>query len=155
MCLNLLFNVVRAAPEVSAFLNQFEGQLSRAAEVFSHGHATPQSQWISLSMASEAYSLALISVALDRFRKAGPSAGLDPQSIQELKWDRSHVKADIEELLSRRPYLRGRIVATNDKEAEMSRQPALDSKHNAESRLEEKIVIELEEVLACLNNGED
>ncbi|KAJ5575079.1 hypothetical protein N7450_008978 [Penicillium hetheringtonii] len=155
LCLNLLFNVVRAAPEVSAFLNQFEGQLSRAAEVFSHGHATPQSQWISLSMASEAYSLALISVALDRFRKAGPSAGLDPQSIQELKWDRSHVKADIEELLSRRPYLRGRIVATNDKEAEMSRQPALDSKHNAESRLEEKIVIELEEVLACLNNGED
>lgn len=155
LCLNLLFNVVRAAPEVSAFLNQFEGQLNRAAEAFSHGHSTPQSQWISLSMASEAYSLALISVALDRFRQAGPSAGLDPQSIQELKWDRSHVKDDIEELLSRRPYLRGRIVATTDKEAEMSRQPPLDKKRDAENRLEEKIVIELEDVLACLNGGEE
>ncbi|KAJ5082461.1 Nucleoporin [Penicillium argentinense] len=155
LCLNLLFSVNRAAPEVSAFLNQFEGQLNRAAETFSHGHKTPQSQWISLSMASEAYSLALISVALDRFRQAGPSAGLDPQAIQDLKWDKSHVKDDISELLSRRPYLRGRIVATNDKETEMSRQPPLHKKHEAENRLEEKIVIELEEVLACLNLGED
>ncbi|KAJ5359603.1 uncharacterized protein N7496_012016 [Penicillium cataractarum] len=160
LCLNLLYNVVRAAPEVAAFLNQFEGQLNRASECFSTPHATavtpsPAAQWISLSMASEAYSLALISFILARFREAGASAGLDAQSIQDLKWDKAQVKEDIEELLGRRPALRARIVATNEKEVEWSRQKPADSGSGAENRLEEKVVSELRAAVACLGGEEE
>ncbi|KAJ5578289.1 uncharacterized protein N7459_007253 [Penicillium hispanicum] len=159
LCLNLLYNVSRAAPEVAAFLNQFEGQLSRAAEIFSIGHSSsssvPSSQWISLSMTSEAYSLALISFILDRCRQAGASAGLDPQSIQDLKWDKAQVKEDIEELLNRRAVLRARIAATNEKEVEWSRQKPLKSDSGAENRLEEKVVTELQAAVACLGGEEE
>ncbi|KAJ5904302.1 hypothetical protein N7504_006685 [Penicillium tannophilum] len=159
LCLNLLFNVVRAAPEVAAFLNQFEGQLARAAEVFSTPHvgtsSSPSSQWISLGMASEAYSLSLVSFILAQFREAGPSAGLDPQSIQELKWDSAQVKEDIESLLARRQSLRSRIVATNEKEAEWSRQKPISADSGCTNRLEEKVLTELKAALTCLADEED
>lgn len=154
LCQNLLFNVVRATPEVAAFLNQFEGQLTRASECFSTGKTTTP-QWISLSMASEAYSLALISFIIDRSREAGASAALDTSSIQQLKWDKGQVKEDIEDLLGRRPFLRGRIVATIEKEAEWSRQKPVSADSGAENRLEEKVVIELQAALACLGGEED
>lgn len=159
LCLNILFSVVQAAPEVPAFLNQFEGQLTRAGELFS-GRAGPSqmaysSQWITLSMASEAYSLSLICFILDQLRTAGPSAGLDPQLIQDLKWDRDSVKEDIEDLLERRSVLRGRIVSTNDRELEWARQPAVTVPSDAENRLEEKVVQQLKAALACLSGGEE
>ncbi|KAJ5091537.1 hypothetical protein NUU61_006407 [Penicillium alfredii] len=157
LCLNLLYNVIRTAPEVAAFLNQFDRQLARTADAFSSGHTTTPaspSRWICLGMASEAYSLALISFILDRFREAGPSAGVDAQSIQELKWDKAQVKEDIEELLGRRPALRSRIVATTEKEAEWSRQKPVDSSSGAENRLEEKIVGELKATVTCLGGEE-
>ncbi|KAJ5247538.1 hypothetical protein N7468_002521 [Penicillium chermesinum] len=159
LCLNLLYNVIRATPEVAAFLNQFEGQLTRAAEVFSLGHPGtsigPPSKWISLSMASEAYSLSLISFIIQRAREAGPGTGLDPQSIQELKWDQSQVKEDLEELLNRRPSLRARITATNEKEVEWARQKPVNAKLGAENRLEEKVVGELQAALTCLTGEEE
>ncbi|KAL2006630.1 hypothetical protein VTN00DRAFT_9298 [Thermoascus crustaceus] len=159
LCLNLLYHVIRAAPEVSAFLNQFEGQLKRASECFAGVHATVASaqpaKKICLSMASEAYSLALISFILERFREAGPSAGIDPQSIQELKWDKAHVKDDIEELLGRRQSLRARIVATSEKELELARQKPVSSASGSENRLEEKIVNELTGALVCLGGSEE
>lgn len=154
LCLNLLYNVVRATPEVAAFLNQFEGQLKRASECFSAGN-TASSQWISLSMASEAYSLALISFILDRFREAGASVALDASSIQELMWNKGQVKEDLEDLLGRRSFLRGRIVATNEKEAEWSRQKPISKEGGAENRLEEKVVRELQAAVACLSGEED
>lgn len=159
LCLNLLYHVIRTAPEVAAFLNQFEGQLNRSAESFSAGRTAaaipgPAARRICLSMASEAYSLALITFILDRFREAGASAGMDASAIQELKWDKAQVKEDIEELLERKQTLRGRIAATNDKEVEMARQKPLKSASGAENRLEEKIVGELKAALVCLG-GED
>lgn len=159
LCLNLLYHVIRTAPEVAAFLNQFEGQLNRAAETFSAGRtstATPglAARRICLSMASEAYSLALITFILDRFRQAGASAGMDASSIQELRWDKGQVKEDIEELLERRQTLRGRIAATTDKEVEMARQKPVNVASGAENRLEEKIVGELKAALVCLGGEE-
>lgn len=154
LCLNLLFNVVRATPEVAAFINQFEGQLTRASECFSTGK-TAGSQWISLSMASEAYSLALIAFIIDRAREAGASAALDTASIQELKWEKGQVKEDIEDLLGRRTFLRGRIAATTEKEADWSRQKPVSADSGAENRLEEKVVRELQAALACLGGEED
>ncbi|KAL4977382.1 nucleoporin subcomplex protein binding to Pom34-domain-containing protein [Aspergillus desertorum] len=156
LCLNLLYHVIRTAPEVAAFLNQFEGQLTRAASSFASARTTlPSSaQGISLSMASEAYSLALISFILGRLREAGPSIGVDAQAIQELKWEKSQVKEDIEELIERRASLRLRIVATTDKEVELARQAPADAASGAESRLEERIVRELKATLACLGGDE-
>lgn len=140
---------------MAAFLNQFEGQLTRASEAFAADRtAGSTARRICLSMTSEAYSLALISFILDRFREAGPSAGMDAESIQELKWDRAHVKEDIEDLLERRQLLRARIVATNDKEAELVRQKPLNASSGAENRLEEKIVSELKATLVCLGGEE-
>lgn len=155
LCINLLYHVMRAAPEVAAFLNQFGGQLNRASESFTSSHAgvstTQPAGRICLSMASEAYSLALISFILERFREAGPSAGIDIQTIQELKWDKGRVKEDIEELLGRRQTLRARIVATSEKELELARQKPLNATASgAEDRLEEKIVNELSAALVCL-----
>jgi nuclear pore complex protein Nup188 len=157
LCLNLLFHVNRASSEVAAFLNQFEGRLTRAADSFSSMHAATTTSSLSqqpekricLAMASEAYSLALISFILERYRAAGPSAGVDSQAIQELKWDKSQLKEDIEELLSRRAGLRARIVATSEKEVELARQKPLHA--GAENRLEEKIVDELQAALTCLS----
>ncbi|KAL5339907.1 nucleoporin subcomplex protein binding to Pom34-domain-containing protein [Aspergillus crustosus] len=160
LCLNLLYHVIRTAPEVAAFLNQFEGQLTRAEESFTSARTAASStssttpRRISLSMASEAYSLSLISFILSRLREAGSSVGVDAQAIQELKWDKAQVKEDIEELIERRSTLRGRIVATNEKEIELARQKPTNVASGAESRLEEKVVSELKAALACLGGDE-
>lgn len=161
LCMNLVYHVIRTGPEVAAFLNQFENQLSRAAGSFaatsrlSIGAGPAMSQRITLSMASEAYSLSLISLILDRLREAGPSAGVDPHSVQELKWDKSQIKEDIEGLLERKSTaLRARIVATSDKEAEMARQKPVSEISGATNRLEEKIVGQLNAALACLGGEE-
>lgn len=154
LCLNLLYSVMRTAPEVAAFLNQFEGRLTRASDAFSTAHAgvvaAPSSNWITLGMASEANSLGLISHVLDRYREAGASAGIDTQAIQPLKWDKVQVQEDIEELLGRRSVLRARIVATSEKEMEWTRKRPLSSSSGAENRLEEKVVNQMKATLACL-----
>jgi nuclear pore complex protein Nup188 len=160
LCLNLLYHVTRAASEVAVFLNQFEGQLSRASESFAGVHAplanAQSPKRICSAMASEAYSLSLISFILDRYREAGPSAGVDGYAIQELKWDKAQLKEDIQDLLGRRPSLRSRIVATNEKELELAKQKPLNASiSGAENRLEEKIVGELSSALACLTGGEE
>ncbi|PYI21560.1 hypothetical protein BO99DRAFT_472040 [Aspergillus violaceofuscus CBS 115571] len=159
LCLNLLYHVMRTAPEVAGFLNQFDGQLTRSAESFAATRAVSASgvaptRRLTLSMVSEAYSLALISFILTRFREAGASIGVDAQAIQELKWDKAQVKEDIEELLERKQSLRARIVATSDKELELARQKPVDAASGAENRLEEKITSELKATLVCLGGDE-
>src|SRR5436190_5911890 len=169
LCLNLLYHVGRAAPEVAAFLNQFEGQLQRASGAFSSshpaavpspfaaGHSLTPSQplkRISLSMASEASSLALVSMILQKFRDAGPSAGVDVQHVQRLKWDKEQVKDDIEELLEKRTLLRARITATSEKELLMARQEPVHRSGGSENLLEEKIVKELETTVMYIGIGE-
>lgn len=159
LCLNLLYHVIRTAPEVSAFINQFQSQLARASESFAAGRTTIGSvttpRRISLSMAAEASSLALISAILDRFKTAGASTGLDAQTIQELKWDKSRVKEDVEELLESRQNLRARITPTTEKEVELTRQKPVNVASGAENRLEERVVSELSSVLVCLGGEEE
>ncbi|KAM5442308.1 hypothetical protein MferCBS31731_002683 [Microsporum ferrugineum] len=163
LCLNLLYHIGRTVPEIAAFLNQFEGQLRRASAGFSLGsptviplatshHAVKR---LSLGMATEACSLALISMIIQKFRDAGPSAGVDPQNIQDLKWDRVQVKDDIDALLEKRSVLRSRITPTNEKEVAWSQRPPLDASGGAESLLEEKIVKELQTAVACMGAGSD
>lgn len=161
LCMNLLYYVIRAAPEVAAFLNLFETQLTRAAYAFAATNrvtvepGVTGTRRICLSMASETYTLALISFILDRLREAGPSAGVDAQSIQELKWDRAQVKEDIAALLERKQSLRARIVATSEKEVDMARQKPSNVATGAENRLEERIIGQLKAALACLGGEEE
>ncbi|WEW55909.1 hypothetical protein PRK78_001344 [Emydomyces testavorans] len=171
LCLNLVYHVGRAAPEVAAFLNQFEAQLHRASDAFSIGHPTVVTtpfgpsgsrsllssgqsiKRLSLGMATEACSLALLSLIIDKFRDAGPSAGVDSQHIPELKWDRTQVKENIEVLLEKKSILRSRITPTNEKEMTWSQRKPSDSTSGAETLLEEKIVKELQTALFCIGGG--
>ncbi|KAK2750406.1 hypothetical protein FQN57_003886 [Myotisia sp. PD_48] len=178
LCLNLLYHIGRTVSEVAAFLNQFEGQLRRSSAAFSisnpiltsdpfltlqqeqeYEHSVRRNlssarynstRKISLSMATEACSLALISMIIQKFRRAGPSAGVDPQNIQELKWDNVRVKDDIEALLEKRSMLRSRITPTSEKEISWSQQPPKDKNSGSQSLLEEKVVRELQTAVSCM-----
>jgi len=106
-------------------------------------------------MASEASSLALISFILETYRAAGPSAGVDAHEVAELKWDGKQVKEDIEELLGNREGLRVRIVATDEKEMELSRAQPTEATSGAQNKLEERAVKELRSTMMCLSGGQE
>ncbi|KZF19660.1 putative nucleoporin [Xylona heveae TC161] len=160
LCLNFLDAVGAAvAVEVALFLNQYPNQLARSAASFEAkstlSTANPSTAGcITLNMASEAHSLALISFILDNFRAAGAATGVVAGiEIPELRWDKSQLKEDIDAWLQGRRALRDRIVPTTEKEMEMARQKPLSDASGAESRLEERIVADLDMALKCLNGG--
>lgn len=159
LCLNLLNAIGRGvAGEVAVFINQFEGQLSRATQAFARTYtSTPKKAseaGISLTMTSEANCLALISFILDNYRAAGASAGVDPREIPDLsKWDAKAVKEDIEEILIRRQGLRKRLIPTSETEVDMKTQQPLNAASGAESRLEEKALSVLKSTLICLSHS--
>ena len=155
LCLNLVYHVTRTAPEVAAFLNQFERQLQRTASAFAEanrpiGGRSGIVQRITLSMASEMYTLGLISFVLHRLREAGPSAGMDSQTIQKLKWDVKQIREDMDFLLERRDLLRMMITTTNEKEDEMARQKPTGAEVNSKTRLEERIASQMIAAVTCL-----
>lgn len=156
LCLNLLTAVgAHMAQEVAAFLNQFSAQLTRASAAFD-SKPTPAdvtADYITLSMTSEAQSLSLIAAILDTFRAAGAGAGVVSSDIAELDWDRARVREDIENWLQRRNMLRESIVASSEKEVAWSRMKAVDAGSESETRLEEKVVVELGAVATCLGGG--
>ncbi|MCJ1281430.1 hypothetical protein MMC26_000749, partial [Xylographa opegraphella] len=158
LALNLLGAVgAPIAAEVSVFINQFRGQLSRSSNSFDTkppSPSDPMAGYITLGMAFEAHSLALIRDILEKFREAGPSAGIVAAKVVELSWDRSQVKEDIENWLQRRRTLRECILATNEKEEIWSRQRPLSAVDGAENRLEEKVVAEMSAALSILGDAE-
>ncbi|MCJ1398126.1 hypothetical protein MMC11_001323 [Xylographa trunciseda] len=145
------------AAEVSAFVNQFHAQLSRSSNSFDTKPPSPSDPvagYITLEMASEVHSLALIGDVLTAFREAGPSVGIVGANVAELSWDRNQVKEDIENWLQRRKTLRECILATNEKEEVWSRQMPLSTLDGAENRLEEKVVAEMSAALSILGDVE-
>lgn len=158
LLLNLLYAVgAPMAAEIAASLNSFPGQLERASNTFLGKPVTsadPTAGAITLSMVSEAQTLAVITTILDTFREAGPSAGVIATQIEELSWDKVQVKGGVENLLQRRTTLRDRAFPSNEKEEALVRQPPLSSAGGAENRLEEKIARELNTVLSILGGGE-
>lgn len=155
LCLNLLLAVqAPVAAEVAAFLNQFPNQLARAAADLS-GKPPPSRKGshtghITLGLASETHSLALIALVIEQMRAApGVAAGEIPQ----LRWDKAGVKEDVEGWLQGRRGLRDRITPTNEREVELQRMRLVDEKAMAENRLEERVVVELMGALECLNGG--
>jgi nuclear pore complex protein Nup188 len=150
LCLNLLLSVgPPIAGEISSFLNQYPEQLLRASQAInsnpsSRAHTTK----ITLSIASEAHSLALISAIIENVRKQGPKLGIQANDVAPLDWDKENVKEDIESWLSRKGALRERIIAMDEREVEMlSRKGRADQALN---ELEDRVLTELEDAGRCL-----
>ncbi|KAH6625132.1 nucleoporin subcomplex protein binding to Pom34-domain-containing protein [Boeremia exigua] len=148
LCLNLLLSIgPPIAAEISSFLNQFPEQLARASAAI---NASPSSRFtatkITLAVASETHSLALIAAILENTRKQAPKLGV--QDVALLDWDRENVKEDVESWLSRKSALRERVVAVDEREVEM-----LGRKRGDLNELEERVLGELEDVGRCLGLG--
>jgi len=158
LCLNLVNGVgAQMAAEIAAFLNQFPNQLARAANAFDNKIPStapdPAPSFITLALASEVHSLALINYILDSYRAAGPSAGIVADEVAELRWDKAQVKEDLESWLQGRAALRGKIVPMDEKEGIWAREKPMHAGSAAENRLEEKVVEEMSSTLVCLVAG--
>lgn len=162
--LPLLLNLLHAvgpplAPEISAAVNQFPKQLSRASNTFTSSPRTSAKDptgYITLGMASEALTLSLMVTILQTFREAGASAAVIPGEIEEVKWDKLQVKEELEGWLQRREALGEKIVPCDEKEERWSKQKPLSGAEGNENRLEEKVVVEMQGILGILggNGGE-
>lgn len=167
--LPLLLNLLHAvgasmAAEISATLNQFPGQLRRASATFIYYGTVPVTNdsepssagYITLSMISEAQTLAIISKMLDTYRDAGPSAGVMSSDIMEILWDRSRVKEDVQTWLQTRSVLGERIVPTRAREEGWARlRTGENSASRSVNKLEEKVVEDLEQLLILLGGNDD
>lgn len=158
LCLNILTAVGEAfAPEVTAFLNNFPGQLERSVSALDSkavpSASNPMAGYIAVNVASEIHTLALLSLILDRYRTSGTAAAANV--IPELRWDRVAVREELESWLhSRRTALRERIVPTTETEVELSRTKSVSGKMDGcENALEDRVVAELSGALLCLGNG--
>ena len=155
--LNMLHGIgAPVAVEISTSLNGFPGQLTRASNNFDGKVSSPTDPvagFITLSIVSEAQTLAVISTVLDTFREAGASAGVISTDISALKWDKLQVKEDIENWMQRRSALREKIVPTNEKEEAWAREKPLQAGSDADNRLEEKVVGELNTVLVLIGGS--
>lgn len=162
--LPLLLNLLHAvgapiASEISATLNQFPNQLTRASNTFTSSRRTSAKDptgYITLGMASEALTLSLIVTILQTFREAGPSAAVIPSEIEEVKWDKGQVKEEVEGWLQRRGALSEKIMPSDEKEEGWSKQKPLSGAGGNENRLEERVVEEMQGILGILggNGGE-
>lgn len=155
LCLNLLHGVSGAiAAEISFFLNQFPNQLARASTSFM---LTPQTRAegtdvLTLTVASEAATLALISYILSSFREAGASAAVDSTAISDLKGYDEHRKAiaeDVRDVLALKEDARRKMTVPTD-ERELNWQSAKDG-----DKLDPKIVKELKMALTSLGRDDD
>ena len=155
VCLNLLHAVGAAvAPEVSAFLNRFPNQLIRASTSLM---PTPQTKAASgnvltLAVASEAATLALISYVLSSYRAAGASAAVDPTTILPLTGYDEHRKAiveDLGDLVAMKEEARRKMTVPTD-EKESSWQNAKDG-----DILDAKIVKDLKVAVVALSKDDE
>lgn len=154
LCLNLLLSVgPPIAAEISSFLNQFPEQLLRASQsINSSVSSRATAAKITLSVASETHSLALISAIIDNVRKQGPKLGIQANDIAPLDWDKENAKEDLESWLSRKNALRERVVAMDEREVEMMGRKK-GSGDEALNELEERVLAELEDAGRCLGLG--
>ncbi|KAF2652752.1 hypothetical protein K491DRAFT_780808 [Lophiostoma macrostomum CBS 122681] len=149
LCLNLLRAVGPAiSGEISAFLNQFPEQLNRASNALTDRPSTK----ITLSVASEAHSLALISSILEGDRTQGPRLGIQSADIPILNWEKEGVKEDVEGWLSTRGKLRERIVAIDESDARLF-EKKVGQGEDAVNVLEERVLREVESAAECLGVG--
>jgi nuclear pore complex protein Nup188 len=150
LCLNLLLSVgPPIAGEISSFLNQYPEQLLRASQsINSNPSSRTHTTKITLSIASEVHSLALVSAIVENVRKQGPKLGIQANDVAPLEWDKENVKEDLEGWLSRKNALRERIVAMDEREVEMLGRKGRGDE--ASNELEDRVIGEFEDAGRCL-----
>ncbi|KAF4554989.1 Nucleoporin NUP188-like protein [Elsinoe fawcettii] len=149
--LPLLLNIISAvgpgiAPEISGFLNSFPAQLRRCEEEIlaplQPSVRDPYRGCITLNLAAEAHSLALIGSVIEGLRQQGAAIGVDAGEIQEVAFDRKKVGEAVAGLLRNRRGLGERIVAIGEREEGLRRR-----RQGEGDMLEEKVVGELQGVV--------
>ena len=146
------------AAEIAGVLNSFESQLARASSAFDEEASPPLTQFskrITVSMASEAQSLAVISGILDNFREAGASAGVVAANIAAVKWNRAQVREDLETWMANREALRHAIVPTSDSEELYLKAKPTQESQGWQNKLEERVVESLMTTLSIIGTDND
>ncbi|GAM84380.1 hypothetical protein ANO11243_023740 [Dothideomycetidae sp. 11243] len=152
LCQNILYAVgPGVASDVAAFLNGFSQQLTRCESDVESGPSLNEARRgsMTLALASEIHSTALISAILDSLRSQGATAGINPAQLVPLAFDKAAVKDSIEQLLKSRRVLKDRIVPIGDREVALARR-LRGNNTDGGSALEELIVVELKGALTCL-----
>ncbi|KAF1815256.1 hypothetical protein P152DRAFT_480315 [Eremomyces bilateralis CBS 781.70] len=154
LCLNLLDSVgPPIAAELATFLNQFRGQLARNVTTIDSKQSRilkTRPGTMTLNLASETHSLALLAALLDRCRSAGLVQGVVAADIPALDWDRATVRDDVESWLASRAYLRQRIVPASEGDVGLAKMAAIKGENGSENRLEERVVQELQQAMVLL-----
>ncbi|RMD43166.1 hypothetical protein DV735_g1913, partial [Chaetothyriales sp. CBS 134920] len=155
-----------AADEVSSFLNQFPAQLSLAAASLSGAAPATLASGglLTLGLVTEVSTISLISYVLSSFREAGPSAGVDPDSIlplEEFDQHKSTLAEDVRNVLQQSLEARvARTVPTNEKESKWQKTGLVDRRTGkrdlkAGNVLDDKIVGQLKQAQVCLGVGDE
>lgn len=158
--LNLLHAVgAPMAAEIAGVLNSFPSQLTRASNMFDDEALSPSStappKPMTLSMASEAQTLAVLMGVLDSFRQAGASAGIVAADVAEVKWNRAQVLEDLETWLGRPEKLQQAIVPVNETEEQLLRMKPLRKRKGVDNRLEEKVIENLMITMSMIGGEAD
>lgn len=122
LCLNLLDAVGPAiAADISAFLNEFPEQLSRAEtslENVAPSLRNPHAGAITLGLVSEASSLCLLGRILESDTARGAADGINSAEVPKLEFVWRKVREDVAGLVRQRTSLASRIVAVGEREEE-------------------------------------
>jgi len=159
LCLNLLDAIgAPIAAEIVSFLNQFPNQLRRLNAALANRTGIvgprPGESHMTLGIASETHSLALISLVVERYRAAGASMGTLERDVPQLAWEVRAAKEDVEDWVNGTVTYADRVVPANERDAILARQAPLNKENGLQNRLEERVFEELRMALGCLNvNG--
>ncbi|KAL7626047.1 hypothetical protein AAE478_002817 [Parahypoxylon ruwenzoriense] len=155
----LLLNILSAlgvtiAPEVAYVLNQFPNLMQSSIERLeppsdNRRRGRHERSYITLLSVSEIHSLALTTRVLGALRIN------NARDIPEVEWDSAALLESVEFWVDRRRLLREKLVPLGPREAEWKSMPPSDRNkaRGFESRLEEKVIEQLELVRIVLSEG--
>ncbi|KAI3337589.1 nucleoporin subcomplex protein binding to Pom34-domain-containing protein [Xylariaceae sp. AK1471] len=155
----ILLNILSAlgatiAPEVAYVLNQFPNLMQSSIDRFeapsdNQRRGGRDRAFITPLSVSEIHSLALITQVLGALRTN------NARDIPAVEWDSAALLENVDWWIDHRKVLRDRLVALGPREAEWKSMPASDAdkRRGSESRLEAKVVDQLEFVRIVLNEG--
>ncbi|KAI8628618.1 nucleoporin subcomplex protein binding to Pom34-domain-containing protein [Xylariaceae sp. FL1651] len=155
----ILLNVLSAlgatiAPEVAYVLNQFPNLMQSSIERLeapgdNQRRDRRDRTFITPLSVSEIHSLALITRVLGALRTN------NARDIPAVEWDSAALLENVDWWIDHRKVLRDRLVALGPREADWKSMPAsdVDKRRGIESKLEAKVVDQLEAVRIVLNEG--
>lgn len=155
----ILLNMLSAlgatiAPEVAYVLNRFPNLMQSSVDRFeapgdNQRRGRRDMAFVTPLSVSEIHSLALITQVLGALRTN------NARDIPAVEWDSAALLENVDWWVDHRKVLRERLVALGPREAEWKSMPASDAdkRRGSESRLEAKVIDQLEFVRTVLNEG--